>query len=268
MRRVTVNRLRLFAKQLSHELHAYGMDALSGFSRRVEFVIFSGGRRGSHLLIDLINTHPRIHCDSEILHPGRVRQNIFLRSYLRGNRSLRRDATYGFKVSLNQLRRQADPSRFLQQFQKSGGKIVYLRRVNHFRAAVSSLIARQRGQYHDRDDNPLSGDTFNIDVDELLRRLHNRCETDAEESRLLAGIPHLPVCYETDLLISEQHQVAADRIFDLLGQERVDVETQLRRTSPPELSDVISNFEQIVSAVQRSEFSSLISNDQAAGHAA
>lgn len=253
--------LRLAAKQYRHELAGYAADVVTCCSRRINFLILSGGRRGSHLLIDLINSHPHVHCDSELLHPGRVRRRIpFLWSYLRGHKRGHGSVTYGFKLSLNQLRLQTDPKQFLSRFHTSGGKIIYLQLTDLLRAAISSMIARQRGRYHDRSANPLDGMAFQIDADELLQRLRRRVQTNHDEAEILREISHLPICYESDLLPGERQQAATDRVFDLLEVKRISVQTDLHRTSPSQLSTINSNYDQLIEHIRQSDLSHLVAS--------
>lgn len=94
-----------------------------------KFVIFGRGRSGSTLLVELLDSHPQIHCDNEILH-DRV---LFPRLYIDSCASRYQSQVYGFKFlsyQIKDVQRISQPKKFLLQLYQSGYKIIYLRREN------------------------------------------------------------------------------------------------------------------------------------------
>ena len=94
-----------------------------------KFIIFGQGRSGSTLLVDLLNSHPAIYCDDEIL----MYKVIFPKTYVKARSVSSKKHVYGFKVKIYQLWHQniLDSHKFLFHFYKSGWKILYLKRGNY-----------------------------------------------------------------------------------------------------------------------------------------
>lgn len=260
-----MNPLRLHLKRRFIETVAYASSLKPGGPDRVHFVLFSGGRRGTHLLIDLINSHAQVQCDGELLHPGRVRPRMTsLERFLDGHRRRSNRPIYGFKTSLHQLEEQTNPQAFLTRFCGSGGKVIYLQRTDHLRAAVSSIIAHRRKRYHDHRADPLAGQTFELDPMEVVHRVQRRISLNEAEANLLASIPHLHLEYERDLLQTKTHQQTCDRVFDLLCLDHRGVNTTMRKTSPPELATLIRNFDLVQAALKNHGLEHVLCNVTAA----
>ncbi|GAB5441164.1 MAG: hypothetical protein Fues2KO_15130 [Fuerstiella sp.] len=245
---------------------AYASSLKPGGPDRVHFVLFSGGRRGTHLLIDLINSHTQVQCDSELLHPGRARPRMnSLDRFLDGHRRRSNRPIYGFKTSLHQLEEQTNPQAFLTRFCNSGGKVIYLQRTDHLRAAVSSIIAHRRKRYHDHSANPLAGQTFELDPMEVVRRVQRRISLNDAEANLLASIPHLHLEYERDLLHATIHQQTCNRVFELLGVDHCAVKTTMQKTSPPNLVTLIRNFDSVRAALKNHSLEHVLSEGHPKG---
>lgn len=246
------------AAKLRREIYGYALSVRYPYrSGAAQFILISGGRRGSHLLIDLLNSHPEIQCDGEILHRNRIRRKTqWPRMYLRGMRKRVRTPAYGFKASIRDLQRQQlEPVLFLTAFRTDGGRVITLRRENILRLAISSEVAQIRGRHHDSIANPLHKQSFRIDCRTLMHHLHKRKRQSRREQDLVAQLqPDLDLVYESDLLRPTQHQKTADRVFELLGRWSVPVQTNLFRTSPDELSAVISNYQEVVDLIKGTEF--------------
>lgn len=226
------------------------------------FIILSGGRRGSHLLIDLLNSHTDLHVDGAILHTETVPVMAWPRLYLHGREHSHRQETYGFKAAINQLKRQRiDPQSFLEEFTQAGGKIIHLNRSNVLRSVVSREIAHIRGRHQDTVDNPLQGQTFHIDCSDLVSRLEDKVSQRESEAELLRNLDHIVINYENDLLLSERHQATCDRIFQYLDRASQPVIASQTKRSPPDLRDVISNYNEVASIVQQAKLGHLLNDE-------
>lgn len=119
------------------------------------FVIFSRGRSGSTLLISLLDSHPQIHCDAELLRQRR----LFPYRYVEGHLRRCRVSAYGFKLLLYHLtciHRMRDPRAFIEQLIAGGFSILHLERENHFRHALSNIWSQEIGRFHSWAGDPLA----------------------------------------------------------------------------------------------------------------
>jgi hypothetical protein len=217
---------------------------------RVRFVIFAQGRTGTWLLHDLLNVHPQITCDKEILQPRRLAPYAFVEGSSRG-----RGPVYGFHVQIRQLleTQHLAPDAFLGRLHGAGWRIIYLRRRNFLRQSVSSLIASQRQLWHTIDPAETPERTV-IDLDELMTWLDRRRDYLAQERAALQGLPHLPLIYEEDLLDAAQHQATLNRIFAFVGVDPIPVTAKLQRLGSDHLADTVENYAELVARVAASPY--------------
>src|SRR5690606_18816174 len=85
------------------------------------FVIFAQGRTGTWLLHDLLNAHPGVWCDKEILAPQRLAPYAFLEGASR-----RPGTAYGCHVQIRHLleTHHLDPAAFLHRMHDAGWRII------------------------------------------------------------------------------------------------------------------------------------------------
>ena len=221
-------------------------------------MIFAQGRTGSSLLRSLLNSHPYVRCDGEILNE-KVEDPI---GYVEGLAAKSPQPVYGFKVKIYQLAdaQQVDPRGFLEELRKRSYRIIYLRRTNLLRHVISNEFAVARDSYHDRADGPRPAIEVNPDkVLTLMRRRQNHLENEAA---VLEGFDYLPLEYEQDLLRSDRHQATADAVFAHLGLEPASVATDLFRSVSGSLADRIANYDELSAAVESSEFAHFVNDPE------
>lgn len=223
------------------------------------FFILAQGRSGSRLLCDLLDKHPAIHCDMEILyHPRRYPMR-----YVVGKRNrVRGAAVYGFKVKIYQLTRKqgiSEPRRFVEGLVGRGWKVIYLWRRNVLRQSLSVLMALQKGLWHATEhDKRKIEEKVRIDPEQLLDKARVRVRRLEEERAVLDGVPHLTINYEDDLKDSAKRDAALRRIFRFLDVPPVRVETEMRRTSKDDVSAQIINYEEVSAHLRGTEFARMI----------
>lgn len=236
------------------EIEAYVRSCLPCVPRASQrFVLFSGGRRGSHLLMDLLGCHPDVFCDGEVFHPARVNRLRLPTRYLLGRTVGFRRKVYGCKISVNKLDFDQGLSshEFLNGLVENNWKIVYLHREDLLRVCIAKQVAEQRGKPHRMADSPSEDRLFHIDTRLLLQDLTDKVDMLKRERDLMRQFSHLMVTYEHDLLSPVNHQATADKVFDFLGTDRASVKTRLARTGADDLSTYIANFDE-VQAIARS----------------
>ncbi|MBE9126705.1 MULTISPECIES: Stf0 family sulfotransferase [unclassified Coleofasciculus] len=243
------------------EFVAYGRTLLKKANNPTnKFVIFCQGRTGSTLLYSLLNSHPKIHCDDEILE-NRV---LFPVLYVEGRCAKIKQPVYGFRVKIYQLinNQGKNPEAFLFNLHKNGWKIIYLKRKNILRQAVSRMLANRKNQWHltSQDKKNKTPSKAYIDCDELIKQIQDGEMYLEKEKEVLdnLNLPYITILYEDDLLKTEKHQETLNRIFDYLGLSSIPVKTQLVRTTSDQLSDFIENYEEVVKAVRQTNYAEFL----------
>jgi len=253
---------KLLKKPIIDEFLTY-LRALFFLRKKTKFVIFSQGRTGSTLLVDLLNNHPDIQCDDEILNVQLSGKRIFPILFVKAKANLNKKKVYGFKVKIYQLNnlnlmkshpdQNKDPKKFLINLYKSGWKIIYLTRKNILRQVISSHIAEKRGSYHHRTtEGKLALPKMYIDPKEILIQIKNREGYKDFEEEILKHIPHLKIIYEEDLLVNKQKTL--NKIFVYLGLDSYPVKSNLVRTSKKNLKDYIINYKELVKSISKTQY--------------
>lgn len=235
--------------EVTHQIRSF---SFRNSTPEKKFLMFAFGRSGSELLRSLINSHPDIYCDGEIF----LKKNtVFPRRYLDNRTKVYGKKIYGYKAKVYQLDSQYKREDTVEaKFFTDDFKIIYLRRKNFFRQALSVLLGHQRKIWHDFEADPLNNSRFAIDCDELLSRIETIERFEKREMELLEGEDYLYINYEKDLYSGENHQKTADRVFEYLGVESVPVTTKFHKTTPEDPSDFIENYEEVYTTIKNSEY--------------
>lgn len=216
-----------------------------------KFIILFYGRSGSGLLRTLLNCHPEIYCDVEIyLH----RKALFPIRYLQNRAKIYGKRYYGHKAKLFQLEEQYSDVDKIRDTYLTGAKIIFLKRDSFVRQAISAFIGVQRGKWHDKRENSLEGQKFNINPVILLEKVRRIDTYYKRKEKLLKGTDHLFINYERDLLNEENHQGTMDKVFEYLGAYSVPVHTNYVKTTPDNLEKVLDNYDEVIEAVRSSEY--------------
>jgi hypothetical protein len=220
---------------------------------RSKFVIFGIPRSGSTLLVGLLDSHPQIHCEGELL----IHRLFFPRSYINCRYKRCQKDAFGFKLLVDHFETQKiqDARQFLKELEDNGYRIIYLRRDNLYRAALSSLYGSFIGKYHlsqKQENQPR--EKMVVDPEALLSKL-KRFEYLASQQRAILGdLPHLDIVYEKDLVVSEQHQNTIDRISGFLGLSRSQVHSDLIRVTTEDVSGFVENATELETMISISPY--------------
>ena len=235
-----------------------------------KFILLAGYRSGSTLLADLLNCHPAIFCDGEIFLKFCKRHSYFRFSrpfakllspllYIKGCVDFSQSNTwYGFDLKISQLETvHFEPlhgalHEQLSDLHRNNWHIIYLRRDNLYRQAVSNLLARSRN--HWRANEPAILSLVYIEPRDLLNELIWFEKQAVLERNALQYLPHLTLLYERDLKQAGNHQAAADKAFSYLGLESFPVQTSLHRTTADSLADNIQNHDEIVRFIGQTKY--------------
>jgi LPS sulfotransferase NodH len=173
-------------------------------------------------------------------------------SYIRGLSKMRSSDNFICHVKINQLTRNRkhpiDPAKFLNALYNDGWKIIYLRRKNKLRQALSGCIAKHRGTFHKFNDEKEEF-TLSIDCDKFVASVNNRLWLDAAEREALANIKYHEVIYEDHLECQDAHQLTINRILDYVSLEHQAVTTNHRKINTYSLPDLIVNYDEFVNCL-------------------
>lgn len=165
---------------------------------------------------------------------------------------------YGFKLFFFQVYR---PQHFLHWLVSNNWKIIHVQRENILQQSISNIVATKTNHWHRRDEESSSKESIFIDPENLLHVLKNRCRWKLKEEKLIQDYDHFVVTYEKHLADEKHWQTAADRAFEHLGLQPVEVVTTLKPTYKKPYAEIISNYEALMKTVKNSEFAHLL--DQA-----
>lgn len=237
---------------------------------RTRFIIYCQERTGSTLLVDLLNSHPSVHCEGEVLGPPlpdtalgpslRAWSLRWIGTHQRMAWQARRSprSVFGFKLLVYQVPRSGFWS--IRTFHARGWRIINLRRSSMWRQALSNLLARTTRRYHRRPGQPAGPLDMELAPDDLVRELKVRVKRAELEHQDLQGLPFLELTYEEDLSRAEQWPMCLAKVCDYLGIAHPPGELRAPRVPtydrPPD--ELIPNYRALVEAVARSPYARLV----------
>lgn len=172
-----------------------------------DFVIFTPGRAGSHLLASLLNSHPDIACEGEFGRPDTLIDPADLSGSVRG--CILSFAQRNILIKWNP------------------GKVIYMTRspvlgAESYAKNVVRYKARKAGEEYDPEPH--------ITGNERLSTIRKLKSFHKVSRKILKVFNHLEVSYEelTDNVnISVMPSVMSDRVCDFLGVQRKELTTEL-----------------------------------------
>lgn len=228
--------------------------------KQKKVLLVSGGRSGSHLLVTLLNSHPDIVWDfaEATFHQKRFAA-IAPSAYLNGLALQQKSAVYGCTTAIGRLKRQRRGSTgLLQHLEQSGWKFIFLWRRNVLRKTLSTQIVHARQQIYDTQEQSLQTFQIHIEPTEFLKQVEKKAARIQQEQDLMSQFPHLELIYEDDLLTQARHQTTMNRVFDYLGVESEAVSSPLKKTTPHNIQNIISNYSEWENAVRQSPFAEML----------
>ena len=262
---------------LSFVKSAFGMASGYVFSRwrACNVAAFHLGRSGSRLLGDLVKQNSHFVWDGELLSPGRLDgiaarwplltrdplTLVRLRMTMAGRRS------FGFETQPSQVEYLSiSLEDYLHRLEGLGfDHFILLERENHLRRIVSMLVARKTSNWHLKHGEAPSLEKIELDVDRLLlsrgrdtkhRPLIEHIQRDeaclSAMRQLLGARKLLCLSYEKDL--AQRPELAYERVCDFTQTDVQPVTVRFARTNPYDLSEVISNYEEVVQALKGTRY--------------
>lgn len=210
------------------------------------FLILALPRSGSNLLARLLNCHPDMCCDGEILlHADHA---VAAQRVVAGVQNCA-NGGYGFVFRLAHVQRGVQPFSyyFVTEYASKGWQLIYLKRQNLLRQAVSMMIGMERSKWHF--ETAPTKRRYHIDCQTLLNTIRYLQLSNIAYDHLAATYNPLHLTYETDLLPKPRHQQTANRCFAHLNLPAAPVHSSLVRASTERLADSIQNYDEVVASV-------------------
>ena len=221
---------------------------------RTRFLIYTQGRTGSTLLCSLLDSHPGIRCQLEILN-DRVAD---VQSLIDHRSAAADPLAYGFKVKAQQLQavQRVEPAEFLQTVHADGWQIIHLRRRNIFRLTLSNFILNARKQQGKGAFSRRPADfiaRIYVDPAELLQRIKFRHANELAETASLSDLPYFALSYE-DIATAQARPAALNGVFQFLGLPDHAASTEFHKVTPEDWRASVTNPAEILDALTDTPF--------------
>ena len=215
-----------------------------------KFLIISRARSGSTLLTHLLNSHPEVQCDHEVLHSLVLAPTTYLDRLAAKSPKF----AYGAKIlsyQMVQVQRFQDPRGWLTGLLDRGYRLVHLER-DTFAQTLSLYMAQKSRRYHSiqKRDAPKIAGPREIDPADFVRRLEWNDLLLRYEHWCLQELPHLHLGYEEDLMTEERQRNSTSRIFDWIGVADAPVQSALKKILPSDPTTMIANYDAVADAVR------------------
>ena len=217
--------------------------------------ILTNGRTGSELLVELLDSHPQMRCESEILRDPQRDALRFVRG--RVHSAWRHGSkAYGFKFIVGHaasLGWRKDLSGFLTALREDGFVFVRLRRRNLLRQALSNMRARQALEWHTRTESDRGA--THVDPVHLIYTMRNlEVLHDYLETALPPDTPLIDLVYEDDLQDEDRREKTLATLFTAVGLEPVPPTSTLRKQTPTALAAIVENLDEVAAALRTTRY--------------
>jgi len=223
------------------------------------FVIITQSRSGSSLLIDLLNSHPKITAYNNIFNTNFARNIKKPFIFAQGIFTLANTQICGFKVRLKDMKEQGiEPSQFINEFHKNNWKFIHLQRKNLVRKTISNLMLEKTGrEVILKTTQPKK---ININTKKFFKFIKEQELALEKESELLKNIKHHKISYEESLLNNKQHQKTLNELFCFLNVQPHSVKTKIKKQGKANLKEYILNYAELESILRNTKYYRLLTS--------
>ena len=221
-------------------------------------VILGRQRTGSSLLISLLHSHPHVEAFYEAfrLLKGRTSREVWKRTF---GRHLPWIRYVGFKIFYYHPEDSEDREVWDLIRSDPTIKIIHIKRKNLLRTYISKLIAQKTGAWNSRQEgSPIDKEDKQVTVDVVHCIAELRDTTRWENiygKKMFPQHPYMEITYED---LTGNLQTTVDAIMVFLGLKTMRVKSRLKRQNPEKLEDLVSNYDELIKALNASEFEYLV----------
>ena len=221
------------------------------------FIVITQERSGSTCLLDLLSSHPQILTNPHVFYnykklPVNFAKEQFVYSHknVRGFKFRIQPFNLAYNIENRNIARKS-----LQDLIDQGVTIIYLKRENILRQAISHLIAdATKKQNFRKGQKPIKLTSIEIVSEEIVNYMKSRELALKFEHETLQGLPHISLTYEQDLQNEECHQITMDKVCQALDLNSSPTITRYARISNNKLSDYIINYDEIAEVLNNSSY--------------
>lgn len=247
--------IRSKLKNRIFESRAYIHNLIGSISKGpVRVIIFAQGRTGSTLLESLLCSTGFFRPNGELLNIIQHGEVCFPIQYIKGLSKQKANENFIFHLKIDHLlderMRPLEPGYFLETLYKDGWKVIYLKRNNKVRSALSNIVALSRKYYH-KHDNRKEEIKLNVDCKAFVNRVQARFRKDKDEKKALANINYHEVIYERDLEKTKSHQNTINRILHYLSLKPAQAKTTYKKITTQSLQDMILNYDEFIELLKK-----------------
>jgi len=128
--------------------------------------------------------------------------------------------------------------------------VLYLRRTNLLRHALSNIRARRDTFHRTDDETDGSRPALHVNPEHVLSWMRSSKTLGEYERTLLDGVPHLPLTYEEHLRDPDHHQTTVDTVCDYLDVASATVHTSQQKLAPRSLQAGVANYDELARCLQ------------------
>lgn len=240
------------------------------------FVIICPPRTGSNLLMSLLDAHPEIRCEGELLADGTHVPVQLLQG--RAARAARAGASaWGCKIVTNHFLWHGHKfgRDFLERLDRAGYQFIVLRRRNWLLQAISMTHGIHNDwHYSGGTDRPSEVESLGDESsafqpsgvemipEEVLHQLWMIEREDRHAATVADQYDHLALWYEDDLETAEAQQRAADAVATRLGLTTAPVTAGYVRGLPATLEERVANLDELTALVRHTRWARFLEPDE------
>ena len=236
----------------------YKLFGMFGTTAFVPFIVLTRSRTGSNMLISMLDSHPNIRAEGELLRDlnpkfhGVALNLVFSRqpSYIGAS---------GFKIFYGHARQDSGTRVWDQLERMEHLSVVHLKRRNILRTVVSERIALDQGIWLARSSQnlPKPRKRIRLSIEEAERAFSLTKLRETEGDRRFGDLALLDVYYE-DLVC--EAQAIFRKVTEFLNVPFVEPITRLRKQNPEPLTDLLVNYDELQSAFSGTEWQHFFDN--------
>jgi hypothetical protein len=201
----------------------------------MKFVILSDGRDGSHLLVEIMNLHPEIHCEAELFNPRHKKKFKDPVKYIEG--FIPKDKHFGFKLMNHQI-----PNKeFIDYLKNNFDYFILCERRDLLRKFISHKIARKTKDWRIFDENKKSKIKIKPSKEQILKYINEANEDYKKTREMFKG----KIVYFEDM-IKDYNKY--NEVFEYLGLKKIDIspdKIKMKKQETRELKDILINYKEL-----------------------
>jgi hypothetical protein len=227
---------------------------------REKFVIFGQGRCGSTLLTTLLDSHPDIRCEDELLSMRYWQPLTRLARYK--NLAQRKSKVFGFHLKPWHIERVYERSLldFCLKMDKQGYNFIHLKRRNIFLQSLSQAKLHLYGIVQSNSSPRTDKKEFYVDPKLVIFLMEEKELIAKGEALIIPQLskPVFEVTYEDDLWNSDVQKATTAKLFSHLGLKAFESSTPLKKVSPRDWRLGVENAEKIEAEVRKTPYAKFL----------